>query len=248
MQKYEDAVPLFESLIDQNPEDATAWLLQANAYVGLERPRDAAVNLETVRMLGKAQPSTLALLGDIYMNEGMPELAAEAYLQVIQDDEEAAKFENAHRAADLLIRAGAYGESQKILDRIRERYAGKLSSDEELQVLTLEAKVARALGRAEEAAKVLESIVQRDGTRGDALLELAQHYRDQGETEKAVFLIERAENLSEWKYRALLDHAQVMVGERDYDKAANLLRAALQIKSEPRVERFLARVEEATRL
>jgi hypothetical protein len=38
-----------------------------------------------------------------------------------------------------------------------------------------------------------------------------------------------------------------MVSERDYRKAAELLRRALQLKSEPRVEEFLARVEQAIR-
>ena len=43
----------------------------------------------------------------------------------------------------------------------------------------------------------------------------------------------------------MLTHAQLAVGERDYAKAAELLRKALELKSEPRIERFLARVEDA---
>ena len=45
--------------------------------------------------------------------------------------------------------------------------------------------------------------------------------------------------------RPLLDHAQIMVATRDYTRAAELLREALAIKDEPRVARFLARVEES---
>lgn len=93
------------------------------------------------------------------------------------------------------------------------------------------------------AAGLLESIVERDGTRGEALLELARYYRGVGQTEKAIFLVERAEKLEKWEYLALLDHAQIMVSQKKYEAAADLLRQAIAIKSEARVERFLASIE-----
>lgn len=247
MERHKEAVALFAELIDANPDDATAWMLQANAYIGLDQPLAAAINLETVRAMGKAETSSLVLLGDIYMNQGMPDLAASAYLEVIDHDQENVRFSTAYRAAELLIRARAFEQAEKILSTIDTRYAKRLSQDEELQVLTLQAKVARARGRDREAAKLLESIVDRDGTRGDALLELAAYHRGKGNDEKALLMIERAEKVDAFEYQALLDHAQVMVSERDYAKAAQLLRRALAIKNEPRVESFLARVEEAGR-
>jgi tetratricopeptide (TPR) repeat protein len=247
MQRYKDAIALFDSLIEATPEDATLWMLQANAYIGIEQPLAAAVNLEALRMMGKAQSSSLVLLGDVYMNAGMPELAKSAYLEVIESDEGATQFSTAYRAAELLIRTRAFGEAEEILASIDQRYGKELPQSDELKLLTLEAKVARARGRNREAAEILESIVQRDGTRGDALLELASYYQSQREREKALLLLERAERLEAFEYQALLSHAQFMVSERNYKKAAELLRRALQIKSEPRVEQFLARVEQAIR-
>lgn len=94
---------------------------------------------------------------------------------------------------------------------------------------------------------MLEAIVARDGTRGDALLELASYQRSAGAPERALLLIERAERIEAFRYPALLEHAQLLVDEKDYGKAADVLRKALQIKSEPRVEQFLARVERAVR-
>jgi tetratricopeptide (TPR) repeat protein len=247
MERYKEAVALFDSLIEADPEDATSWMLQANAYIGLEQPLAAAVNLEAVRMMGRAETSSLVLLGDIYMNAGMPELAKDAYLSVIKNDQGVTRFSTAYRAADLLIRTRAFGDAEEILASIDERYGDGLAHEDELKVLTLKAKVARAQGRHEEGARLLETIVHRDGTRGDALLELATYYQSQGKNEKALLLLERAENLEAYEYPALLKHAQFMVSERDYSKAAELLRRALGLKSEPRVERFLARVEEAIR-
>ncbi|MEZ4217596.1 MAG: tetratricopeptide repeat protein [Myxococcota bacterium] len=246
MEKYAEAVSIFDMLIAENPEDASAWMGQANAYIGLEKPEAAAVNLEAVRMMGKAQTSSLVLLGDIYMNAGNTELAKDAYLEVIRSDATGGSFETAVRAADLLLRTRAYDAAGDVLRTIDGRYAG-LARDDELQVLTLKAKLARATGRKQEAAKLLESVVERDGTRGDALIELASFHASQGNTAKALFLLERAESLDAYAYPALLEHAQLLVGEKDYAKAAELLRRALQLRSEPRVERFLALVEESIR-
>jgi tetratricopeptide (TPR) repeat protein len=246
LEKYREAVALFDGLLRADPEDSTSWMLQANAYLGLEEIDAAAVNLETVRLLGKAPSSSLALLGDIYMKRGMPELAKSAYLEVIEKDEKNLQFSTAYRAADLLLRTRAHGEAAEVLASIDRRYR-ELSAEDELDVLTLKAKLARGQGREAEAAKLLESIVGRDGTRGDALLELASYHHKHGNREKALLLAERAEKVDAFRYPALLSHAQFMVADRNYEKAAELLRRALEIKREPRVESYLGRVEQAIR-
>ncbi len=246
-QKYAEAAALFSAFLEKHPEDVTAWKLQANAFVGLDQPMAAAVNLEAVRVLGQADPSTLSLLGDIYMNEGVSDLAKEAYLEVIESDAKGTRFRESYRAAELLVRSQAYGEASDLIDSIDRRYAKKLDSDDELKLMTLEAKVARGRGRKKEAAELLETIVRRDGTRGDALLELARYHRAEGNEQKALLMLERAQNLDGFEYPALVEQAQMRVASKEYEEAANLLRQALRIRNEPRVERFLARVEEASR-
>lgn len=247
MQRHEEAAALFGELLAANPEDTAAWMLQANAFLGQDDPMAAAVNLEAVRMMGKADTRSLVLLGDIYMNAEMHDLARSAYLEVVERDKSRTQFRAASRAAGLLLRTRAYEDAGKILAAIGRTYQGKLSADEELELLTLQARLARARGESAEAAKMLEAIVARDGTRGDALLELASYQRSAGAPERALLLIERAERIEAFRYPALLEHAQLLVDEKDYGKAADVLRKALQIKSEPRVEQFLARVERAVR-
>jgi tetratricopeptide (TPR) repeat protein len=246
-EKFEEAAALFSALLEKHPEDASTWKLQANAYLGLDQPMAAAVNLEAVRMLGKADMSSLVLLGDIYMNQGITELAKEAYLEVVRGDKKGEQYDAAYRAAELLYRSQAYAASEEMLASIDKRYASRLGSDDELELMTLKAKVARAQGRPKQAAKLLEEIVKRDGTRGEALLELARYNRDIGNDQKALLLLERAGNLEAFEYQALVEQAQFRVAAKEYEEAAKLLRQALRIQNEPRVERFLARVEAATR-
>lgn len=246
-ERHEEAASLFSNYLSKHPKDWNAWKLQANAYLGLDQPRAAAVNLEAVRLLGKADAASLVLLGDIYMNEGITELAKDAYLEVIREDETGQQYQAAFRAAELLTRSQAYSDAADVIASIDRRYAKNLSTDRELELMTLKAKLARAQGRKKEAASLLESIVSRDGTRGDALLELARFHRDQGNDQRALLLLERAANLEDFEYAALVEQAQFRVSSREYEEAAGLLRKALRIQHEPRVERFLARVEEAAR-
>jgi tetratricopeptide (TPR) repeat protein len=247
LQKHEEAVAHFASLIDENPDDVVAWKGQANAYLELDQPLAAAVNLEALRALGEADSQSLVLLGDIYMKEGMPDLARDAYLEVIRSDKDGVRYETAYRAAELLYRTRAYGESRDLIASIDKRYAKSLDAEDEIELTTLKAKLARAQGRDKEAADLLSAIVKRDGTRGDALLELASYYQDKGDSARALMLVEQAENIEAFRYDALLQHAQFMVAASDYRKAAELLRAALKIRAEPRIERYLASVEQAGR-
>lgn len=245
IEKQKEAAALFGGLLQQNPEDASAWLLQANAFLKLDQPLAAAVNLESVRMLGKADKNSLVLLGDIYMNAQMPDLAKSAYLEVIESDGGAEDFPSAHRAAELLVRTQSFEQASELLAAIEKKYADELVLDEELEILTLKAKIARASGKEKQAARILESVVERDGTRGDALLELARYHNGRGDRAKALLMIERAQKLEAFEYKALLEHAQIMVASRKYPEAAESLRAAQDIKREPRVARFLAQVEQA---
>ncbi len=246
-ERWAEAIALLERLIDETPEDVSLWLLQANAFLGSEQPDRAAANLEAVRLLGTAKPAALVLLGDIYMNAGVYDLAKDAYLEVVAQDAESERADTAIRAAGLLVRTAAFEEAAEVLGRVNSRYGDSLTNDQQLEVLELEAKVAAAQGRAEDAARILETIVRRDGTRGEALLALADHARRDGEEELAVLQLERAARLEAFEYKALLKLAQISVGRRDYAQAAEHLRGALSIQDEPRVARFLARVEDAIR-
>ena len=77
------------------------------------------------------------------------------------------------------------------------------------------------------------------------MLELAKYHRDRGNDQRALLLLERAQKIEAFEYQALVERAQFQVAAREYQEAASLLRQALRIKREPRIERFLARIEAA---
>jgi len=243
-ERYADAIALFDTLLIDTPDNADYWMLQGNAYLGKGESLAAAKNLEVVRRMGAADLGTLTLLGDIYMNNNSPDLALEAYLAATQkatDSDSKALL----RAAELLTRSGNYEQSKTIIAQIREKL--DLPESEDLTLLTLEAKIARAEGNDDAAVELLTQIVERDALNGTALIELADLYADQGDMAKAINRFEQAEKIEAFEREALVAHAQARVRNGDYKEALPLLRRALQLKSDSNLEDYAQRVERAAR-
>jgi tetratricopeptide (TPR) repeat protein len=245
-ERYADAIALFETLLLDEPNNADYWMLQANAYLGKGESITAAKNLEMVRRMGAADVNTLTLLGDIYMNNESPDLALDAYLGAAEKAN-SGDSKALLRAAELLTRSGNYEQSKSMIAQIRSQLAGGLSDNNDLKLLTLEAKIARAEGNDEAAVNLLNKIVERDALNGDALIELANFYVDQGEMAKAINRFEQAEKIEAFERDALIAHAQARVRNGEYVEAVPLLRRALQLKSDSNLEDYAQRVEKAAK-
>jgi tetratricopeptide (TPR) repeat protein len=243
-QRYADAIALFDTLLIEEPNNADYWLLQGNAYLGKGESLNAAKNLEVVRRMGAADLGTLTLLGDIYMNNNSADLALEAYLAAA-DQATAVDSQALLRAAELLTRSGNYEQSKTIIARIREKI--QLAEGDDLKLLTVEAKIARAEGNDEAAVELLTKIVERDALNGEALIELANFYADTGDMAKAITRFQQAEKIEAHERDALVAHAQARVRNGDYKEALPLLRRALQLKSDSNLEDYAQRVEKAAR-
>ena len=194
--------------------------------------------------MGAADLGTLTLLGDIYMNNNSADLALEAYLAAA-DQATAVDSQALLRAAELLTRSGNYEQSKTIIARIREKI--QLAEGDDLKLLTVEAKIARAEGNDEAAVELLTKIVERDALNGEALIELANFYADTGDMAKAITRFQQAEKIEAHERDALVAHAQARVRNGDYKEALPLLRRALQLKSDSNLEDYAQRVEKAAR-
>ncbi|WP_309386571.1 tetratricopeptide repeat protein [Cerasicoccus frondis] len=246
-ERYEEVITLMDEMLQSEPDNATLWILQSNAYLGHGQPEKSVINIEMVRSLGKAKQESLYLLGDIYFNQRNYDAALDAYKAAIDKNPSADRFSNGVRSARLMLRAGAKSQAEDLLAKMETAYAEKLNNDQELELLTLQAMLARASGDQEKAVGLLESIIERDGTRGEALLEISQYYADQDDIERAVLYLERAQKLENFEFNALVKHAQILVRTKKYKEASELLRSALVIKDDERIRRFLDKVEMAMR-
>jgi len=271
-ERHKEAIALFDTLLKDDPRNADFWMLQSNAYIALDQPMKAAKNLEIVRRLGAADVAGLSLLGDIYMNHEAPELALDAYLAAA-DKASPDNLETLLRAAELFTRTGDHTQASEMIAKLRDEFGERLADDQSLQLLTFEARVARAQGKEEKAVELLKDIVKRDTLNGDALIELANHYADEAENlrskierqtkssseaeieklkneaaamlSKAVTRYEQAAKIDGFERRAVVAHAQALVRAGDYSDAIPLIERALEIKKDANLSDYLERVQRA---
>ena len=246
MGQYSNAVGIFETLIKDDPDNTDYWVLQSNAYLGLEESLKAARNLEVVQRLNKADIQTLSLLGDIYMNNEMPDLALNAYLlaaELAQDKDLGLLI----KSAKVLTLTVNYEQAETIIGKIRDNFSDKMDEADDLELLTYEAKIARAKGQDDLAASLLIQIIERDLLNGEAIIELAKYYADQGKLPEAINRFEQAQKIRKYERPALVAHAQTLVNNKEYDEALPLLNRALRIESDRNLKDYKDRVERAAR-
>jgi tetratricopeptide (TPR) repeat protein len=241
--RYSDAVAFCGRLIAERPNDTTLWLLQANAYIGLEKPLKAAENYEFVNRLGEATSDSLTMLGDIYVNEKMFGLAVDTYIRGM---EKASKgdAERFVRAAKVMVANGAVDETVRLIKHIEQVHGEHLAVDDRKDLLKLRARlaVARESGDDEEV-RVLKEIVELDPLDGEALILLGQHYGRATDTERAAFYYERAASIEKFEAEAKLRHAQLLVKQQKYTEALPLLRRAQLLNPRENVQKYLEQVE-----
>jgi len=244
-ERYTDAIALFDTLLKDNPNKSDFWILQSNAYLGNNQPLRAAENIEVARRMGATGLATLALLGDIYINNNSPELALAAYLEAIKAAD-SSDLKSLIRAAGLFTRTGSYEQAITMAANTRAKFSD-LKKEDDLKLLTIEAKIARAQGDDESAVATLNKIVERDALNGEALIELANFYAEQADMAKAITRYQQAEKITTYERAALIAHAQARVRMGDYTAAIPLLRRAIQMKSDNNLEDFTKRVERAAK-
>jgi tetratricopeptide (TPR) repeat protein len=241
--KFEDAATLLDGLIERYPDKPDFWVLQAHAYMGMKQPLKAAQDFEALAQLGQANAENLHTLGDLYLGEGLTDLAADAYARAVDIDPQQV-VARPLRSAEVLAARGGTRQARLLAAHIRQALDARMDETERRKVLKLEARLSMAEGvSSPETAAVLEEIVKLDPLDGEALLLLGQHYARQSEPDRAILAYERAESLEAFEVNARLRHAQVLVGLSRYSEALPLLRRVQEIKPREDVARYLEQVE-----
>ncbi|HMN95815.1 MAG TPA: tetratricopeptide repeat protein [Phycisphaerales bacterium] len=240
--RFADASALVELLMAQNPDRGELWLLQANAFLGLNQPMRAAENYELVDSLGQSTMESLAMLGDIYVNEEIFELAVDRYLRAMAM-QPPMPLERAMRAAKAITARGAVEQTERLLDAIESAHGSALGQEDRKDLLRLRARLALARDAASEEARLLEEVVALDPLDGEALILLGRHHAEKGDLERGIFFFERAAMIERFEAEAKLRHAQALVKASRFDEAIPLLRRSLELAPRENVQRYLEQVQ-----
>lgn len=241
-ERFGEAIAVCNQLVEAHPDRADLWLLLANAHIGMNQPAKAAEIYELVDQMGQSTIASLNMLGDIYINEQLYELALKSYIRAL-DKKPQGSADRFIRSAKVLAARGATRESRELIEKIETSFGDTIGSQERKDILKLKARLAVAEGAGQEEVKVLEEIVALDPLDGEALILLGQNYARKGDAEKAVFYYERAASIESFEADAKVRHAQLLVGNGKYDEALPLLRRAQQLNPRDNIQKYLEQVE-----
>lgn len=239
-ERFTEAVALLETMIREAPEDDSLWSLQASAQLGRKDMLAAAANFEVLDRLGKLEAAQLSTLGDIYVNEGLLEAAAGAYLRA--HEKTGGDIGVPLRAAEVLLAKQGYQAARQMLQKLGEGEK-QLSPADRLRVLKLEARIGMAEGREAEAAELLARVAEQDPLDGETLLLLGGFHQKEGRQEKAAFYYETAGNIEAFEADAKVRLAQLYAGSGKYAEAIPLLKRAQELKPRDSVGKFLEDLE-----
>jgi len=241
--RFREAISVFRKLLEEEPGRSGLYTSLANAYLSLGEEMKAASVLEILRRIDASNAVAMNLLGDIYINQNLPKLAQTVYIETLQGPSgEQVSSNRILRSVKALLNRGAYAEADRLIEVVRESAIDRLAPEDSLELLNLEARLALATGQDDEAAEILENVIAKDPVNGNALLLLGNYNRVQGDLETAEFYYERAAKIDGVAYDALIEHARMMVQERRYEKAIDLLEDAQALDYKDNVQNFLAAV------
>jgi len=245
MRLNDEAIGLLSDLINRDPSSENFWKMQANAYMGDQQYRKALENLELVSRMGKANSASLALLGDILLNEGLADEALKRYQAAATLG--SLPVSKLLAAAQNLAARGSVLQSTKLAESISERYSGKLTPDQELDLLNVRASSAIARGEMEAAAEILTEIVSKDPLNGQALMSLGDYYVGVSDLENAMIQYERATKADGFESRGLIALARAQVSLRKYKEAVSNLKRANALERRDYLIDYIDRLETALR-
>ena len=244
--RFQEAVTLFDQLIEADPDDPRLWRAQAIAYASLGKSLEAAESFEVLDALGGATVQSLGNLGAIYANEGLYGLAVSTYRRAMARDPKG-DLTPMLNAARFMTASQAYDEAKELIGAIEEIRSGSIAVEDRKKLKQVLARVAVAEGDADAEAKILEDLLQIDPMDGDALILLGDYERRNGDAEKAAFNYERAAAIEGFEARAKLSHAQMLVRKREFVKARQLLKDVVRLDPRDAVTSYLRDVERAAR-
>jgi len=244
--RYSEAKGVFEELVSQNPERSEYWVLLGNAYLSMEEPKKTARCIEIARRIDGVDTDALELLGDIYLNEGAYDSAANVYAELIDrggksdafNSLRAAKYLHLNNEADLARKLyELYPDVEESWSRITKSLHQELAGDFAIEQSDLS-----------KAIDSYNAALLNTPFNGPILIKLGEMYAENGDIENAFSMYSRARRDVDNAYSAYVLHAQLLVENKRYQEAVPLIKSALNIASNDSLEEFYEQIQKAAAL
>ena len=235
--EYTRAEPLARRLVVLRPRESGSWNLLAGVLAALGRKPDACAQLELASTLGVVDADGVALLGDLYFEQGFVAEASEVYKRLAQLSP-AIGLARQLTCVQASIAEGRVGEAARAFASIPAPQEG----EDRARYLQVRAQVRIAEADTPAARQDLLEVLALEPLNGWALVTLGDSYKDEGDDTRAEFYFGEATRVAEFAYRAHLELANACLRARRFAASVTHLEAALALEKSPELQRHLAQV------
>lgn len=251
LEQSREAGSILQTLITEQPAETATWLQQADVFVHLQKPGDAAANLEIVHRMGALDSQGLVALGHLYLQQGMSDLALARYETALKA-QKAPELSKAVEALELYLANSDWSRARQVAEWIGQRAeyqpdpAAGRTLDPEVQSRLTRARALVELETGDRAAgaKLVEEWLRQKPTDGAALILMARFREEAGQKIEAAMLLEQAQRIPAEAAAAHLAHGRLLVGMGDFAKAVEQLEKAQALQPSEAVAAYLGSVRE----
>jgi tetratricopeptide (TPR) repeat protein len=236
-QRHAQAEPLIRELVRLDPSKSENWMLYASLLTTLDRPLEAATQLEIARRLGVAQPNALALLGDLYVGLGFIPEAIAVYESFPAGSSDLGT-ERLITYARSLVYKGDLEQARRILGKIPASSQWEIAKPRYFAL----AELATAEENWEDAQFAFQGILQKEPLNPFALLGAGSVFEQAGDTARAEFTFDFALQVPESEHRASLELANIALLQSNFERAVHFLNRADSLEPSSAIRNQVARI------
>jgi tetratricopeptide (TPR) repeat protein len=229
---------LVHEMVRLEPQNPRNWMLYASLLVTLERPLEAATQLEIARELGVADRESLGLLGDLYVSLNLVPEAISAY-QAIPGGADELGVARLLAYTRSLISRGDLAEARQVLDQLPPA----TQWDQARAQRFAQAELAVAQQDWVAAQEAYAGILQTEPLNANALLGLGHSLSEAGDLARAEFTFESALQVPASERRAALELANLALQNRKFSRALNFLARADSLETSAAIRSQIARLK-----
>jgi tetratricopeptide (TPR) repeat protein len=222
---YPSALALVEQLLRKHPNDADLWVYRAFMAQSTDDDATALASLETAIRLGHDSVSNLQVCATLHMQIGSVGRATELLGLGFVDGMD---YMFVDQALAWLTRQSEWDFAAQLADDARPRL-DELNDNQRSRFLTRDASIDLHNGQTDEALQQLEESLELDPSNADALMALAELYKDNGNLGQAELLFQRASAFDATREGAWMSMAQLAIDQNQYERALDLLRQTVEL-------------------
>lgn len=214
------ALSLVEQMLQETPDDPDLWLWRAHMSLNTGDRAAALTSVETALRLGNDSAANKQVGATLHMERGSIGRAVELLKSAAAQDLD----------PQFIDQALAWLGYENEWDFFRELLAAletrrpSLTVPERSRLLTRRASLELHDGNRQAAKTSLQEALELDASNGEALISLADAYRDDRDYTRAELAYQRASAFELYRDNALVSLAQLAIDQENFERALALLR------------------------